>query len=220
MKTNMLCNCILIITYFYGGRMTGIIKKTFWVILIVCDVLFTACVYSQSVNSELSDKLLRLHVIANSNSDYDISVKYAVRDKINEWIAEETFSDREEVIDRLFLIENRVNDYLSESNAEYGCKIMYTVSKFPQKQYDNIVMPSGSYECIKAVLGEGRGENWWCIAYPPLCFTESVTGALSGEGENKLKNELSEDTYDLIHSEKTKYKIKFFAVDLINKYLN
>ena len=200
--------------------MTGIMKKIFWVILIVCDVIIVAFVYSKTINSELSNNLLRLHVIANSNSEYDISLKYEVRDKINEWIAEEHFSDKEEVVDKLFTIENKVNEYLLKKDAEYGCDIIYTVSDFPKKQYDNIVMPSGKYECIKAVLGEGKGDNWWCIAYPPLCFTESVTGALSEKGDNELKAELSEDAYEIIHSSKTKYKIKFFAVDLINKYIN
>lgn len=187
--------------------------------MLFCDIIFATLVYAHSVGEELSDNLLRLHVVANSNLQQDIETKYDVRDKINEFINNENFSDKEQVINKLYLIEEDVNKYLKENGQEYSCRIIHTISDFPKKQYNNILMPAGRYECIKAVLGKGEGENWWCVAYPPLCFTESVMGDISAEGESKLKNELSDDAYKLIHSENTEYKIRFFAVDLLNKIL-
>lgn len=195
-------------------------KKITWILLITADIFFVTVVYSQSVNRELSNELLRLHVIANSNAEEDIGIKYEVRDKINEIIGNENFKSKEEVTEKLYIIEDKVNSYMKSKGIEYGCSIKHTISEFPQKKYNNITMPSGEYECIKAVLGKGEGENWWCIAYPPLCFTEAVNGTISSDGDEKLKNKLTEDTYDLIHCKDKKSKVRFFVVDVINHYCN
>lgn len=195
-------------------------KKIIFLSLIVLNLLFCGVVYSQSVNRELSDNLLRLHVISNSNSDYDTKVKFMVRDKINEIIKKVNFKNKEEVINELYIVEKEINEYLKESDVLYGCKIEYTVSSFPTKVYNNIKMPSGEYECIKALLGDADGENWWCVAYPPLCFSEAVTGTISQNGEELLYNNLSEDAFGIIHKNDCEYNVKFLTVDLINKFIN
>lgn len=195
-------------------------KKLLLVTVIICDILFCAAAYSISINHELSDNLLRLHVIANSSSPKDIAVKFAVRDMINEYIENKNLSDKTGVYYELNPLTEKINIFLSDNGIDYQCRLIKTVSYFPAKKYDNIKMPSGKYDCIKATLGNGEGENWWCIAYPPLCFTEAVTGNLSANGEEKLKERLSDEAYKLIHADSRGYNIRFFAVDLINNILN
>ena len=188
--------------------------------IIICDVLICTAVYSVSINHELSDGLLRLHVVANSSSPRDTAVKLAVRNMINEYIGNRDFGTKEEVYTELEPLTEEINCFLTENNIGYKCRLTKTKSYFPAKQYDNIKMPSGKYDCIKATLGNGNGNNWWCIAYPPLCFTESVTGNLSADGEKKLKKRLSDEAYKLIHADSRSYNIRFFTVDFINKLIN
>lgn len=195
-------------------------KKILLLSVIVCDILLCTAAYSVSVNRELSHNLLRLHVVAHSKSPEDTAVKFAVRDLINEYMGSKRFNDKEEVYSALGELSDCINDFLKDSNIDYKCRVTAAGSYFPAKKYDNIKMPSGKYDCIKATLGRGEGENWWCIAYPPLCFTESVTGSLSAEGEEKLKKRLSDEAYNLIHTDSRSYNVRFFAVDFVNRLIN
>lgn len=187
-----------------------LVKKLFF-ILFLFDVFFSCVVYSQSVNEELSDNLLRLHVISNSNSECDIDLKYKVRDEILRIVGDRKYKNREEVITTVTTIEDEINQYLNKESIVYDCKIVCTTSQFPTKRYNNIIMPAGDYLCIKAVLGKGEGENWWCVAYPPLCFTESVMGDISKEGEEILKGSMSCNSYRMITSD-VKYELKIIEV--------
>jgi len=194
-----------------------LVKKLFF-ILFLFDVFFSCVVYSQSVNEELSDNLLRLHVISNSNSECDIDLKYKVRVEILRIVGDRKYKNREEVITTVTTIEDEINQYLNKESIVYDCKIVCTTSQFPTKRYNNIIMPAGDYLCIKAVLGKGEGENWWCVAYPPLCFTEEVFGNISDKGEQELKKNLSEDVYNLIRNTDDN-KIRFYSVDLVNRVI-
>lgn len=193
-------------------------RKLFFFLLLLCDVLFSCVVYSQSVNTELSENLLRLHIIANSDNESDIKVKYEVRDEILKMVDGGKYENKEMVIGEIKSIEDKINDYLGIVGVNYECRIVCTISPFPTKKYNNILMPSGEYSCIKVILGEGRGENWWCVAYPPLCFTESVIGNISKEGETELKERLSAKTYDLIRNT-SENEIRFLSVDIVNRLI-
>lgn len=155
---------------------------------LLCTVSFGA-VYAYGVQADLSNGLLRMHIISNSNSDADQSIKLAVRDEITS--ESDSVSDLSEINSSARLV-------LSRLGAEYGVRTELERTYVPEKEYKNIRLPEGIYTCVKVILGEGQGENWWCIAYPPLCFTEEVFGEMSAEAEALLKNRLDEESFRAI----------------------
>ena len=125
---------------------------------------------------ELSENVLRLHVIANSNLAIDQEVKLEVKDELvkrytemlpKNLTKESAIKFTKEHLADLCDISNRV---LNENGMSYGASIRIARVYFPDKTYDNAVFPKGDYDAVQVLLGEGRGENWWCVLYPPLCF--------------------------------------------------
>ncbi len=158
-------------------------------LLLVVSLMGISGVYAENITTDLSDNLLRLHVIANSNSKEDQEIKLAIRDEILK-IADDT-PDKE-------VLTVTVNNALAELGADYHGEVQIIRRYVPKKTYKNIHLPEGLYNCINVVLGDGKGENWWCVAYPPLCFTEDVFGDLSDEGRLLLENKLSEESFRAI----------------------
>ena len=148
-----------------------------------------SCVYADDIRTDLSENLLRLHVIANSNSKEDQDIKLMVRDEI----LKATSSDPDKTE-----IDKVVNKTLENLGADYKGKTSIVRTFVPEQEYKSIRLPEGVYNCINVVLGNGKGENWWCIAYPPLCFTEEVFGELSENGKLLLENRLSKESFRAI----------------------
>lgn len=191
-------------------------RNKIFVIIAVINILICTVAYAKDINRELSHNLLRLHIIANSNSEYDQSIKIKVRDELIKGFNKSEIGSREDVIKNLEITDSAINRFLKNNSVDYGCTISYEKSQFPKKDYEDISMPSGEYECVKVVLGKGTGENWWCIAYPPLCFTNSAVG----KADTQIGTLLDEDTYNIITSQENEYKIKFKIVDIINSLSN
>ncbi len=164
--------------------------KYFCLVLISVFSLFgISGVYADNIRTDLSENLLRLHVIANSNSKEDQDIKLKVRDEI--------LKVTSDVPDKTKL-DTVVNETLASLGADYKGETSLTRRYVPEKEYKSIRLPEGVYNCINVVLGEGKGENWWCVAYPPLCFTEEVFGELSEDGKLLLENKLSKESFRAI----------------------
>ncbi len=164
-------------------------------------------IYGADIQEDLSKNLLRMHIVANSNSEQDQKIKLEVRNAVLKDMTE--FSG----INALSETANRTlsglgTGYLAHAELEW-CYV-------PEKEYKNIRLPEGIYNCIKVVLGNGEGENWWCVAYPPLCFTEEVFGDLSAEGKKYLAENLDRDTLDTI-IKNGDINFRFKLVELIQK---
>ena len=195
-------------------------KRLILILLMVVNVLFFEIVYAKNINKELSDNLLRLHILANSDSEFDQDIKLKVRDFVIEEINSKNLSSKNIVLKSIKEIEESVNFYLDSLGIEYNANVSYRKNMFPHKNYNTITMPSGEYEAIKVVLGNGYGKNWWCVAYPPLCFTESVVGQISDFGLKKLDSTLSKEAYSIITKKENEYIIKFKVVDIFNSLMN
>ena len=195
-------------------------KRLILILLMVVNVLFFEIVYAKNINKELSDNLLRLHILANSDSEFDQDIKLKVRDFVIEEINSKNLSSKNIVLKSIKEIEESANLYLDSLGIEYNANVSYTKNMFPHKNYNTITMPSGEYEAIKVVLGNGYGKNWWCVAYPPLCFTESVLGEISDYGLQKLDSTLSKEAYSIITEKENEYVIKFKVVDIFNSLMN
>lgn len=179
---------------------------------LLCSIM--AMVYSDSVQADLADNLVRLHIIANSDSDVDQAVKLAVRDRIIEeererfGAAAEKEECRKQIKENLSYFQQAANEVLREKGFDYEAQVEYGVFDFPMKRYNGMVLPAGSYEGVRVVLGNGSGQNWWCVMFPPLCFTEGSTGELDAEGEQQLKDSLEGESYDVISGQEIVVKFK------------
>lgn len=126
-----------------------------------------------------AEKPLRLHVIANSDSKEDQEVKLMVRDRVLEATGEEMRAVQNKdqakayIAQHLELIEQEANAVLQEEGFSYQAKATLGISDFPDKSYGGVVYPAGKYEALKITLGNGQGQNWWCVVFPPLCLTQA-----------------------------------------------
>ena len=142
---------------------------------VAAALLWGACTLQRQ--DALEQKVIRLHVIANSDSEADQALKLRVRDRVLV-LAEDILrqsGDMEEARQRLTEALPRLQQTAAEEIAAQGSR--YTVSarleetEFPTREYDGFALPSGEYLALRVVIGEGAGKNWWCVVFPPLCTT-------------------------------------------------
>lgn len=144
----------------------------------------------------VTDEIIRLHILANSDSEADQSVKLTVRDSLSE-LAETALSDAADAAQagerlRALLpeIEKIANTALDGAGIGYHATAKLGVSHFPPRTYAGVTLPAGNYNALIVTLGEGEGHNWWCVMYPPLCYAgeESVDASRLSEAlETKVE---------------------------------
>lgn len=193
-------------------------KKFFTTIAVSLLVLLILIGYSTTVSSEISQKIVRLHVIANSDNDYDQILKLKVRDAILEH-SNADFTKKADVIKNLDIYESIATQTVRENGYDYDIDVEYGNFKFPTKHYDNISLPAGNYDAVRIKIGKAEGKNWWCVLFPPLCFVDGTTN--SDEATLKLQSMISEDSYDIItakaNSGNVPFEIKFKIVEMYGK---
>ena len=150
--------------------------KKFCFLLIIFCVLSIFCSCSVHTTS-VDEALIRIHIRANSNCATDQAVKMAVKSEITAYLERElkgvndyatAYREIEKRLDRLSSI---ASDALKENGFSYKAKAVMNNEYFPTRAYKDSVVPSGYYDALIVTLGEGEGDNWWCVVYPPLCFT-------------------------------------------------
>ena len=193
-------------------------KKLALIILLACEFVMMGRVYSKNITDEISDNLLRMHILANSDKECDQEIKLKVRDYVIDYINEKEIDDKNDVIKYIDDMKNNIDKFLDNNGFEYDSEILVSKSEFDTRIYSDISIPAGKYQALKIILGDGEGTNWWCVAYPPLCFTESVTGEMSTKGNDMLSDSLGEEVYNIIKKNNIEYKIKFKSVELINLF--
>ena len=176
--------------------------------LILCSLLMILGVnYTNQTFENIKSNVLRLHIVANSDSQEDQAIKLNVRDMVIKHISDMNISSEnaadyaEEISEKLDVLTNKVNDYLTSEGCSQKAEITLGESIFPAKNYGDIVLPAGTYNALKVTLGEGQGKNWWCVMFPPLCCTNSGTVSISEEGKTALKDTLSAEAYKTIIGE-------------------
>lgn len=171
---------------------------------------------SEYMQKGISSGIVRLHIIANSDSSTDQKVKLAVRDEVIE-AQSELFPDG---VKRKLTNKEKQNitsvalGVLEDYGVGYGARVETGRFYFPTKEYENITLPAGEYDAVRVVLGEGKGKNWWCVMYPPLCFTNSALGKADAEA---LKDKMGEFQYDIISEESIKTIPAFKLVEIWSK---
>lgn len=186
-------------------------KKTIFPLIFLSILIMSVSAYSLDVRRDLECSLVRLHIIAQSDSERDQAVKLAVRDAVLAAADGISAVNAEEFKKAA---EAAANEYLEQHNIDYRARAEYGLFEFPQKEYMNITLPAGRYNGIRIILGSGSGHNWWCVMYPPLCTAGSAAYADTHTCA-ALKSRLRTDTYGLISSSKP--EIRFKILELLHR---
>lgn len=189
-------------------------------ILFLLYFIFNSISYSYSISNDLEKNLFRLHIIANSDSDEDQKLKLFVRDNIVSYLSNYKFSNKKELINFLKCHESDLSEIIKSAIVQKGYNYTFSIeignSFFPQKKYENIILPSGYYDGLKIKIGKAEGKNWWCVLFPPMCLINESTCELPKDSELILENSLSEETNSIVSSDTQKYKFKFKIVEFFN----
>ena len=168
---------------------------------------------------DVKDTLIRFHVIANSDTDEDQSLKLKVRDEVINYLYPYLKDSDSIEKSRSILLENEnkvkeiANKVITDNGYNYNVKIELSHENFPEKSYGNITLPQGRYEAFRIIIGSGQGKNWWCVMFPPLCFIDVTKGKVE---EDKSKETLDSQILSDKKTEETeedKPVIKFRIVE-------
>ncbi|MCX7841845.1 MAG: stage II sporulation protein R [Clostridia bacterium] len=200
------------------------------VLLVAAAMVTTALysvTYSQNINTRLADNLIRLHVVANSDSPEDQALKLKVRDAVVEYMKAQ-LKDSRDIEQTKFIISRNLGkieaiarEEIQKNSRDYQVKASLGVYQFPTKLYGDIALPAGSYQALRIVIGAGAGANWWCVLFPPLCFIDATHGTVPDSVKKDLKKVLSEEEYKLIVSAdndgEIPIKVKFKVVEFFQE---
>lgn len=194
------------------------IKCVLACMLIACSVWIGGILFDCH---QLNDELIRLHVVANSDSPEDQNIKLLVRDAVTESLKSslQELSDAEAakiwLQENLETIQKIADDALLRSGSEHTSVVSLCKEAFETRYYDTFTLPAGVYHALRITIGEGKGENWWCVVFPDLCVPATTDGfeaaATSAGFSDTLNRALVRDDG---------YEIRFFLLDVMGKVEN
>ena len=197
-------------------------KKRILILLLTTSLLIGILtllpVHSESL---IYDKVLRLHVIANSDSEEDQSLKLLVRDALLEKtnILLSNVKSRDEaktlIEENLAELQKIAKSTVKENGDSYSVSIEFSEEKYPTKTYDNVAFPAGEYLSLRIKIGSAEGKNWWCVLFPPMCLSAATDKeAFTSVGITDSQYQIITDT------DKPKYKVKFKILESLSEFVN
>lgn len=193
----------------------------FLCLAVIFAVSVSRFVALHQMQQQVAGKVIRFHVLANSNSDADQELKLAVRDSVGTYLGEQ-LEAAEDVSDGKTIITEHLEDIEACAEAEiarWGYDYPVTASLetcyFPIKAYGKAVFPPGNYQALRVVIGEGDGKNWWCVLYPNLCFSGNLYQIDEDASTEKLQTVLTPEEYKMIMENK-EYEISFRIQEVIS----
>lgn len=201
--------------------------KVVWYILVGMNLILLLLLGLQygrnlRMQEDIAGKVLRFHVLANSDSREDQALKLAVRDAVGAEMAEVLAGagDREaceKIINaNLNQIKATAERVVEEWGLDYEVEAALEEVDFPVKTYGDYTFPAGKYEALRVVIGEGEGHNWWCVMYPNMCFSGSVYEVVDEEAEEKLREVLDEEEYETVLSSGD-YEVRLKCLDFLRE---
>lgn len=170
---------------------------------------------------EIKDKLIRFHVIANSDTEEDQSLKLKVRDKVVEALSEKlkgvTSLEEAEIIlnDNIDYVNNIAKDVILNNNYDYEVNTMLSYENFPDKVYGDYVFPQGNYEAFRVIIGSGQGRNWWCVMFPSLCFVDESKSDVNSDNLKQEIENIKPKEINNLNNENGDIKFKSKMVDVV-----
>lgn len=168
----------------------------------VLMVFYRRGVAEQRRQQDIAEEILRLHVVANSDSEEDQALKMEVKESIVTYLrgimgdAKSVEEARLEIQKRLPEIEDLAREKMKMEGYDYEADAVLGKCYFPVKEYGDMTFPAGEYEALKVNLGKSAGKNWWCVMYPTLCFVDSTYQIVPETSKEKLKENLTEEEYN------------------------
>ncbi len=173
-------------------------------------------VYSDTAQNQVAQNVLRLHVLANSDTEADQALKLAVRDRLlaesrSLFIDCETPAESKAVfLQEKAKLEAAAADEIAGRGFSYPVSVSLEKTYFPTRYYDGIAFPAGEYDAVRVEIGKAEGQNWWCVMFPPLCF---VDGSVSADSAEKLTAAVGNDAALLTPGASTDVQVRFKVVD-------
>ena len=148
----------------------------------------------EALASRIAPEILRFHVLANSDSPKDQTLKLDVKEFLLEMIRNDAPNPatRDEMIRYIennhHILARSAEHFMREQGFDYTAEILLETCEFPQKTYGDMTFPAGEYDAVRVVLGEGKGQNFWCILYPSLCYIDSTYAVVPDSSKNLCQN--------------------------------
>lgn len=184
-------------------------------IFLIALILFAIMSPINTLSNDISQKVLRLHILANSDSKEDQNLKLTVKDNILKDTAYifnncNTLDESiEKAQENITLFQNSAENTLRKYNSDYSVKVYIDKEFFDTREYNDFTLPSGYYNTIKVVIGKGKGHNWWCVMYPSVCISACT---------DDFDRVLTKKEKKMITSKK--YIPKFKVLETVNKLKN
>lgn len=193
--------------------MKNLIQNT--VTLLLVTLLIS--ILPTEAEGEIYDDTIRLHILANSDSAEDQKLKIAVRDYILSEYGERLHScveigeAKEKITELIPVIEASVKNKLDEWGYSYRIRAVIGQEWYDTREYEDFTLPAGSYCSLRILIGEGRGQNWWCVMYPPLCLEMATESAPADDGVIDYTKE------EILLIKSSKYNVKFKILEEVSR---
>jgi stage II sporulation protein R len=193
------------------------------VILMVCVVVLVVGLMPIRGEAVIYETVVRLHVLANSDSEEDQALKLRVRDAVLEVTGPllddcKTQDEAKALIESHFPeIQAAAEGVIADAGKSYPITLLLDMEKYPERDYDGFCFPAGEYLSLRVCIGEAAGQNWWCCLFPPLC--RGAAGASPKEAEDAFVSVgLTPDQYKVItETERPVYKVRFKLLELFRR---
>lgn len=183
---------------------------------VVALYIWTVVAGNDPLQPSIASKVLRFHVLANSDAACDQAVKEEVRDAVGIYLQPlleeaESLEETKQIIARnMRAVIKTAENTLEKNGYDYSVSASITRIDFPEKTYGSYTFPKGEYEALQIVIGEGKGQNWWCVLYPNMCFKGAVFEVVDQEAEEALREVLNPWEYaDVFDSGEVEFRFKF-----------
>ena len=199
-------------------------KKLLICTFVILGVALVAGLFPVHGESEIYDTVVRLHVIANSDSESDQALKLLVRDEVIAVVspAVENCKTQAEAIAAIEEISNEINaaarEVVEREGYDYDVSVELGREHYPTKTYESCAFPEGEYISLRVNIGEGEGQNWWCCLFPPLCLSSATPDDEASNEDAFISVGLTPDQYKIItESDTPKYKVRFKVLEVFGK---
>ena len=190
-------------------------KRVVSLILLAASALtVTLCAVLQAQSQRMADKIIRLHVVANSDTSADQAVKLAVRDAVLREagrVLDGAEDPKQAVAAQLPALEAAANAELQRQGSEDLARVSFRRELFPTREYDTFSLPAGVYDSLRVTIGQGEGHNWWCVIFPSLC----VPTTADGFAEAAAAGGFSTSEIRLLTQADPAYTVKFRSLELL-----
>ncbi len=198
--------------------------KLVCLILALCAALLAAIYLPVHGEQKIYDTVLRLHVLANSDSEEDQALKLQVRDAILRVTTENLgeCATREEAAARVTelmpILEQTAQEVVREAGYAYPVRLTLDEEVYPTRNYESFCFPSGEYLSLRVLIGDAAGKNWWCVLFPPLCLQASTVSKKETE-EQFVSVGLSRDQYAIItETQDSRYRMRFKLLETLEAW--